>query len=83
MGDSCGPFIFRSRAARWTGDREAFEASAERMRTVEADIFLPGHPDQILEVSSEGDPRLSREQWHRYIDQRMEAMEQIMSEAGE
>jgi glyoxylase-like metal-dependent hydrolase (beta-lactamase superfamily II) len=81
MGDSCGPYIFRT--SRWTGDREALQASAERMKTVEADIFLPGHPDQILEVSPEGDPRLSREQWHRYIDQRLRAMEQIISEVGE
>lgn len=80
MGDSCGPFIFE--AVRWAGDEEAFRASAERMKAVEADIFLPGHPDQILEVSPEGDPRLSREHWHRYIDQRVEAMERIISGKG-
>lgn len=80
MGDSCGPFIFE--AVRWAGDAEAFRASAERMKAIEADLFLPGHPDQILEVSPEGDPRLSREQWHRYIDQRVEALERIISGAG-
>jgi len=63
IGDACGPYIFRE--VRWAGDVEAFRASAERMKSVEADIFLPGHPHQILEVSPEGDPRLSREQWHR------------------
>jgi metallo-beta-lactamase class B len=80
MGDSCGPFIFE--AVRWAGDAEAFRASAERMKAVEADLFLPGHPDQILEVSPEGDPRLSQEQWRRYIAQRLDAMEQIISGGG-
>jgi metallo-beta-lactamase class B len=77
MGDSCGPYIFRD--VRWTGDAEAFRASAERMKSVEADVFLPGHPDQILEVSSDGDPRLSRDQWRRYIEARVSAMEQIVA----
>ncbi len=80
MGDSCGPFIFE--AVRWSGDADAFRASAERMRAVEADLFLPGHPDQIFEVSAEGDPRLSREQWHRYIDQRLYALEEIIAGRG-
>jgi hypothetical protein len=52
------------------------------MKAVEADLFLPGHPDQILEVSPGGDPRLSREQWRRYIDQRVDAMERIISGRG-
>jgi metallo-beta-lactamase class B len=80
MGDACGPRIFET--VRWAGDEEAFRASAERMKAVEAGIFLPGHPHQILEVSPGGDPRLSREQWRRYIDGRVEAMERIISGAG-
>lgn len=81
VGDACGPYIFRD--VRWEGDAEAFRASAERMKEVEADLFLPGHPDQTFEVSPEGNPRLSREQWHRYLDQRLRAMEQITAGGDE
>jgi len=76
MGDACGPFIFRT--TRWSGDAEAFRASAARMRNVSADIYLPGHPHQVLEVSAEGNPRLSRDQWHSYIDHRVEMMEEFI-----
>jgi metallo-beta-lactamase class B len=77
MGDAGGPFIFEQ--VRWEGDAEAFRTSAERMKKVVADIYLPGHPHQILEVSADGDPRLNQEQWHHYIDSRVRKMEAIIS----
>ena len=80
MGDACGPFIFQK--VRWAGDVEAFRVSAGRMKEVEADVYLPGHPHQILEVSPEGDPRLGRAQWHRYIDRRVEMMEEFVAGSG-
>jgi len=76
MGDACGPLIFKT--TRWSGDAEAFRASAVRMKNVSADIYLPGHPHQVLEVSAEGNPRLSRDQWHSYIDHRVEMMEEFI-----
>jgi glyoxylase-like metal-dependent hydrolase (beta-lactamase superfamily II) len=79
VGDAAGPHIFAE--FRWQGDAEAFRASAARMKEVEADLYLPGHPHQTLEVSPEGDPRLSRDQWHRYIDQRVRIMEETIAEA--
>lgn len=77
MGDACGPFIFQT--TRWSGDAEAFRASALRMKEVSADIYLPGHPHQILEVSPGGDPRLTREQWWRYLDRRLRMMEEFVA----
>jgi glyoxylase-like metal-dependent hydrolase (beta-lactamase superfamily II) len=77
MGDACRPDIFRD--VRWTGDEDAFRASAERIRAIEADIFLPGHPHELREVSPDGDPRLSPSQWQHYIDGRLSALEQIVA----
>jgi len=79
MGDAGGPYIFQT--VRWEGDVAAFLASAEKMKGVEADLYLPGHPHQILQVSPEGDPRLSQEQWHRYIDERVAMMQAYVSRA--
>lgn len=76
-GDAAGPYIFSD--VRWEGDADAFRASASRMKDVAADLYLPGHPYQTLEVSPDGDPRLSRDQWHRYIDNRLQAMEDIVA----
>ena len=81
MGDASGPFIFQQ--VRWEGDVAAFLASAEKMKGIEADLYLPGHPHQILQVSPEGDPRLSQEQWHRYIDERVAMMQEYTSGAGQ
>lgn len=76
-GDAAGPFIFEE--VRWDGDAEAFRASAQRMKQVEADLYLPGHPHQTLEVSPSGDPKLTGEQWHRYIDGRVAKMESTIA----
>lgn len=81
MGDACGPFIFQE--VRWRGDADAFRASAARMKAVAADIYLPGHPHQIREVSPSGDPRLTRDQWHRYIDRRVAMMEEFTADSDE
>jgi metallo-beta-lactamase class B len=77
MGDACGPLIFQT--VRWAGDAESFRASAARMQEVAADLYLPGHPHQILEVSPEGDPRLTGEQWRRYLDRRVDMMEKFIA----
>jgi metallo-beta-lactamase class B len=80
VGDAAGPYIFEH--VRWEGDAEAFRKSAARMKGVVADLYLPGHPHQTLEVSSEGDPRLTQEQWHRYVDDRVRTMERTISGPG-
>jgi glyoxylase-like metal-dependent hydrolase (beta-lactamase superfamily II) len=78
MGDACKPDIFRG--VRWSGDDDAFRASAERIRAVEADIFLPGHPHDLRDVSPRGDPRLTPDQWQLHIDGRLRALERIVAE---
>lgn len=80
VGDACGPYIFEQ--VRWKGDAEAFRRSAARMKQVQADVYLPGHPHQTLEVSPDGDPRLAQEQWHRYLEGRVRRMEELVSAAG-
>jgi glyoxylase-like metal-dependent hydrolase (beta-lactamase superfamily II) len=80
IGDAVGPFIFED--VRWEGDAEAFRSSADRMKTMVADLYLPGHPHQTMEVSPEGNPRLTREQWHRFIDDRVHIMESTISGQG-
>ena len=52
------------------------------MKTVVADLYLPGHPHQTMEVSPEGNPRLTWEQWHRFIDDRVHIMESTISGQG-
>jgi metallo-beta-lactamase class B len=80
-GDSTGfksaPEIFELYG--YPGVCEQYRGTIARLRELDLDLFLGGHPHQVVgEMRADGNPFVSRDEWLGHLDLRSERMERFL-----
>lgn len=56
---------------KFHGIVQAYEKTVGILKSLEFDLYLGGHPHQVFkEMREDGNPFVTREQWHRMVDNR-------------
>jgi metallo-beta-lactamase class B len=72
-GDATG---FKSSVREFEGNKypgvcEDYEKTVKILKAIEFDCYLGGHPHQVYdEMRADGNPFVTREQWHKMVDNR-------------
>jgi metallo-beta-lactamase class B len=85
-GDSTGfksaPELFEQYG--YPGVCEQYRETIGRLRELEFDLFLGGHPHQVVsEMRADGNPFVSREEWLAHLELRSERMERFLKRFGQ
>ncbi|WP_167618276.1 MBL fold metallo-hydrolase [Maribellus sediminis] len=56
---------------KFPGIVQAYEKTVDILKSLEFDLYLGGHPHQVFkEMREDGNPFVTREQWHKMVDNR-------------